>query len=96
MTSETPRAIASTAAIVVLKLNDFAFLAICLGVTSSWATLTEMRFNDFFNPSLSVVNKPVEPSWFWGFHLVVSSINTTSGWLRSCVLGVYPSSNAVI
>ena len=61
-TSDVPKAIASTARIDVVKFILSAILATTSAGTSSCTILTEIKFIDFFNPSLKVVNPPVEPS----------------------------------
>ena len=44
------------------KLNLFAVDFTILGETNSCTILTEIKFKDLLNPSLNVVNNPVEPS----------------------------------
>ena len=62
ITSETPRAMASTARIDVDKSNLLAVLRTFCGETNSCTILTEIKFNDLRKPSLKVVKSPVDPS----------------------------------
>ena len=62
ITSETPKAIASTGLIYVSIPNLSAVFFTCTGLINYCTTLTEIKFKDLLIPSRKLVNNPVEPS----------------------------------